>query len=154
MGNGSSIHIYQDRWLLGSPSGKLSLVSDITPYALVSILIDSSLQFWRNDEVDRLFLPVEATLIKAIPLSFTNKTDHLFWPMNLDGVYSMRSGYNLILEEEAMESPGSSNAVLDKKNWKGIWSLKAPRSKLCYEGRARKVPTRCWLSLLQRRTRD
>ena len=74
--------------------------------------------------MDRLFLPVEATLIKAIPLSFTNKTDHLFWPMNLDGVYSI--GYNLILEEEAMESPGSSNAVLDKKNWKGIWSLKAP----------------------------
>ena len=76
--------------------------------------------------MDRLFLPVEATLIKAIPLSFTNKTDHLFWPMNLDGVYSMRSDYNLILEEEAMESTGSSNAVLDKKNWKGIWSLKAP----------------------------
>lgn len=104
---GSSIHIYQDRWLVGSPSGKvLSSVSDITPYALVSILIDSSLQCWRNDEVDRLFLPVEATLIKAIPLSFTNRTNHLFWPMNLDGVYSVRSGYNLILEEEAIEFPG------------------------------------------------
>nr|POE68423.1 putative ribonuclease h protein [Quercus suber] len=67
--------------------------------------------------------------------------------MNLDGVYSMRSGYNLIIEEKAMESPDLSNAVLDKKIWKGIWSLMVPNKVKTLLRRVAldSLPTKCKL---------
>ena len=48
----------------------ISPISDITSDALVSTLIDHDLCNWREAEIDRLFLPIEASIIKAIPLSF------------------------------------------------------------------------------------
>lgn len=128
IGYGSSVKIYQDRWPPESSHGKvISPIVDITLDATVDILIDQELCCWRNMEIDRLFLPFEAIIIKAIPLSFARGVDDVFWPRNRDWVYFIKSGYKLLLEDEGKDMPCVSNPDMMKGVWKGIWKLKVPQ---------------------------
>ena len=62
IGDGSSDRIYEDRWLPTTEHGRvISPISDISSDALVSTLIDHDLCSWREVEIDRLFLPIEAS---------------------------------------------------------------------------------------------
>nr|POF14466.1 hypothetical protein CFP56_15349 [Quercus suber] len=78
----------------------------------VSIMIDQESCCWREAEIDRLFLPTEANIIKAIPLSFSSRSDVKFWLRNQDGVYSVKSGYKHLTEMEIENgnSPSASNS--------------------------------------------
>ena len=99
---------------------------DIASDATIFILIDHDLCQWREDEVDRLFILEEASIIKAIPLSFSNKRDMIFWPRSRDGVYSMKSGYKMLMELEDKIEIATSVSSIDelKSTWNAIWSLK------------------------------
>nr|POE67708.1 putative ribonuclease h protein [Quercus suber] len=94
--------------------------------ALVSVLIDDSKNCWIEEVVDNTFLPHEAAVIKAIPLSLDDVEDVRFWFVSADGIYTVKSGYKLIMENELRVLPSSSNLSLSKKVWKGIWSLRTP----------------------------
>ena len=94
--------------------------------ALVSILIVKDCHGWVNEAIDNIFLPHNASLIKAIPICLNDCEDKVFWPHNADGSYSVRSGYRLLLEEEMKESPSVLDLSPTKRIWKGIWSLKVP----------------------------
>ena len=76
--------------------------------------------------VDHIFLLHEASLIKAIPLSIDACEDNLFWCRNNNGIYSVKSGYSVILEDEVKDSPSSSDLSLSRKMWRGVWSLRIP----------------------------
>ena len=78
IGDGSAVRIYHDRWLPGIDSVRvISPISDSNSEALVSTLIDHELFSWKEVEVDRIFLPMEASTIKAIPLSFSIRCDKI-----------------------------------------------------------------------------
>ena len=82
IGDGSSVRIYQDSWLPIIENGRVSSpISDNNPDALVASLIDQNRCSWREAEVDKIFLPREASIIKAIPLSFSSSCDKILWPM-------------------------------------------------------------------------
>lgn len=79
IGDESSVWTYQDRWL--PTIEHCRIISPIVENTLdgpVSILIDHDLCCWREAEIDRLFLPLEASIIKAIPLNFSNRCDTIF----------------------------------------------------------------------------
>ena len=61
----------------------------------VVALIDHELHCWKSDRVDAIFIPTEANVIKAIPLSLLDTPDWLYWPKNHSGVYLVKYGYNL-----------------------------------------------------------
>nr|POF25282.1 putative ribonuclease h protein [Quercus suber] len=127
--DGSLVRIYQDRWLLGFDHDSItSPIVDITSDATVSILIDHDLCQWREDEVDRLFILEEASFIKAIPLSFSNERDMIFWPRSRDGVYSVKSGYKMLMELDNVIETATSVSSIDelKSMWNAIWSLQVP----------------------------
>ena len=71
---------------------------------------------------------MEALIIKAIPLSFSNRCDTIFWPRNHDGVYSVKSGYKLLMEMECRNGAASSSSSMGeiKSIWNGIWKLEVP----------------------------
>ena len=80
IGDGSSVWIYQDSWLPIIENGRVSSpISDNNLDALVASLIDQNQCSWREAEVDKIFLPREASIIKAIPLSFSSSCDKIFW---------------------------------------------------------------------------
>ena len=127
VGNGASIQIYLDDWLPNPHSRKVISPSDFFGNdAQVSILIDHNKGCWIEEVVDNTFLPHEAALIKAIPLSLEDYEDKLFWSRSSNGVYSVKLGYKLIIESEMKDNPTTSNLSSTKKVWKGIWSLRIP----------------------------
>ena len=75
--------------------------------------------------VDGIFIPEEAKLVQKIPLAQIATKDPLFWPLFADGHYNCKSGYRFLKEMEA-DIDGEAPPDLDKKLWKGIWSLEVP----------------------------
>ena len=127
VGNGASIRIYQDDWLPNPHSRKVISTPDFLGCnAKVSVLIDHNKNSWIDEVVDHIFLPHEASLIKAIPLSIDVCEDNLFWCRNNNGIYSVKSGYSVFLEDEMKDSPSSSDLSLSRKMWRGVWSLRIP----------------------------
>lgn len=116
VGNGASIRIYQDEWLPNPRSRKVvSPRGFFDNDAQVFVLIDHEKRCWIKDVIDNIFLPHEATLIKSIPLSLEDCEDKLFWPWSSNGVYSVKSGYKLLMEKEREVSPTTSDLSLTKK---------------------------------------
>nr|POF06548.1 hypothetical protein CFP56_49063 [Quercus suber] len=75
----------------------------------VADLIDHELHCWKSDQVDAIFIPMEAKVIKAIPLSLMDTQDWLYWPKNRNGVYSIKFGYKLACEWDELAAPGVSD---------------------------------------------
>lgn len=51
-------------------------------------------------------------MIKVIPLSLVGTRDWIYWPKNRNGVYSIKSGYSLILELEEIDAPSVSDPAM------------------------------------------
>ena len=113
---GSSIQIYHDNWLL-DPSFKkvLSPPNFFGNHEKVSALIDSERRCRSHEVIDATFLPLEASIIKSISLSFGNWVDVITWPLNNDGVYSVRLGYHLLLDLELNKQPRASDLSNTKR---------------------------------------
>ena len=63
------------------------------PSHKVSFLIDPMQWVWKEHILDNYFFEFEEETIKWIPLYQSIQEDVLFWPWNLDGEYSVKSGY-------------------------------------------------------------
>ena len=76
--------------------------------------------------IDNLFYDFEVAIIKNMPLCKTIQDDILIWPFKPDGVYSVKSGYRYLHEQQQhnLLRP-SDNSVLTSL-WKKIWGLQVP----------------------------
>nr|POE57414.1 hypothetical protein CFP56_06014 [Quercus suber] len=102
----------------------LSLVGDIPPSATVSTLVDHNL------------------------------CDSISWPETLDEIYTVKSGYKLILEEDNKDIADVATAEVMKGVWSRIWKLKVPncvRNLLWHAGND-SLPTKA--NLLKRKFLD
>nr|POE53100.1 putative ribonuclease h protein [Quercus suber] len=93
---------------------------------LVADLIDHELHCWKRSLVDVIFLPFEAKMVNAIPLSLADSPDWLYWPKSSSGTYSVKSGYKMLREVDDIESPGASDPFENRDVWKQIWKLHVP----------------------------
>ena len=126
IGDGSSVWIYEDRWLPTTEHGRvISPISNISSDALVSTLIDHDLCSQREAEIDRLFLPFEASIIKAIPLSFSNRCDAIFQLRNHDGSTPSGPDISCSWRWECVNgaAPSSSSMGAMKSTWNRIWKF-------------------------------
>ena len=70
IGNGQAVRIKENKWLLVRPSRViLSPFHSVMAETKVSSLINQESSVWKSKEVNRVFLPHEASLILTIPLS-------------------------------------------------------------------------------------
>ena len=68
IGNGQAVRIKEDKWLPVKPSRVvLSPLPSVMAETKVSSLINHELNVWKSEEVNRVFLPHEASMILAIP---------------------------------------------------------------------------------------
>ncbi|XP_030936139.1 uncharacterized protein LOC115961274 [Quercus lobata] len=131
VGNGWNIKIFDDKWLPSGGSGRVTSPPGIhDPELRVASLIDHDLHCWKSDRVDAIFSPAEARVIKAIPLSFLDSPDWLYWPWNRSGVYSVKTGYNLAREWESLNAPSAPAQTVCNNTWKKIWNLHVP-NRIC-----------------------
>ena len=153
--NGSKVRIYGDAWLPRFRQGKiLSPVIDGQANARVYSLINHDSLCWKEDEIDRCFIPEEAALIKAIPLSLFNREDVPYWPHTWDGVFPVRFGYRLCLDLAKTEAANSTGAEDATAVWKAIWRLQVPNrvKNLLWRAGNNSLPTRA--NLVRRRVLD
>ena len=48
-------------------------------------------------------------MIKVIPVSEGRVADLLNWPLTLDGNYSVKSAYRMLMDEVSSQEPGTSS---------------------------------------------
>nr|POE57700.1 putative ribonuclease h protein [Quercus suber] len=89
----------------------------------------------------------EAKMIKSIPLCFTDAEDKLYWPSKVNGIYSVKAGCRLLIEDELISSTGPLTPPHPKSKWKGLWKLRiSNRTKtLLWRAISDALPTRVHL---------
>ncbi|WJX55042.1 hypothetical protein P8452_40859 [Trifolium repens] len=132
IGNGKSTHIWEDNWIFWHNGYKaltptpgqanLSTVSDL--------ILDHPVRSWNATLISQHFFPFEGTLIKQTPLMMEDTEDILMWPHTNEGIYSVKSGYNLLKQWQTNANPSPTNTTSNNATWKKLWNLHAiPRHK-------------------------
>ncbi|KAL0430830.1 UNVERIFIED_CONTAM: putative mitochondrial protein [Sesamum radiatum] len=94
VGDGSNIQIWRDQWLPRPYSFRPIQMQNCSLWnAKVETLIDKDLHCWKEDLIDRTFVPDDASLIKALPLARSGVQDVLVWHYAKNGLFSVRSAY-------------------------------------------------------------
>ena len=53
---------------------------------------------WNSNLIDDIYIPVDSEVIKTISISLTRQNDELFWHYAKNRLFSIFSGYNLLLD--------------------------------------------------------
>ena len=79
---------------------------------------------WDREAIFSLFWDIDRDVILNIPIGRRNYEDKLIWYFDSRGLYSVRSGYGIIMEDkkQACFSLGSN----DRKWWGLLWNLNIP----------------------------
>jgi hypothetical protein len=99
----------------------------MTNCSRVKDLIDLDTGQWNHSTIDQLFLPFEAAQIYQIPLVDINSNDEISWYGTKDGIYSVKSGYQAVMEWNYQNQEQAPSNYYDKDPvWKYLWKLKIP----------------------------
>ena len=146
VGNGSNIHICEDKWLPSSSTYKIASPRQFLHQdTRVSELIDQNSASWKVNVLDVLFFPHEANVIKGIPISSSLPLDKMIWNATPNGKYSVKSAYNIAMRLTNRVDQGASS---DQSHicwfWKKIWDLPLPHKVRHFAWRACKdvLPTK------------
>jgi hypothetical protein len=128
VGNGKSINIWEDNWLLEQEGFKIWAKKKTgTPQTWVNDLILPLSNSWNRGLITRLFYPFEAQQVLNIPITDTNSPDEFCWPRTNDGVYTVKSGYQAIQDWKRQGNNPSTNYSMDEHPiWNTIWNQKIP----------------------------
>ena len=119
VGDGKSIRIFHDSWLLNSLDGKVvSPQNSLAPDSTVDTLIDAQTSWWNTHLIDLCFYPPEAALIKSLPLCIVPQPDILIWPKENSGMYFVKSGYKCLMEIATFDTIRPIVSVAQKYFWK------------------------------------
>jgi hypothetical protein len=134
VGDGTTISIWEDRWIPGSismsPMLKPADTAEVKPSELVTVdqLIDPDTWSWRGDLVRWAIVAPDAEAILNIPLRNGSGEDFFAWNHETSGVYSVKSAYRALVnqkERSALEE-GMVIGTSDTKQqmWTSLWKLK------------------------------
>ncbi|GMY19031.1 putative ribonuclease h protein [Fagus crenata] len=83
---------------------------------------------WNIVLIEEIFLSFEANLIAQIPLRGTQKPDRQVWGRTPNGIFSVQSAYQMLVEDlKQVESRTSSTSQRWKVLWKKLWSVQVPQ---------------------------
>ena len=100
IGDGKSIWIFQDAWLPNSNEGKILFHKGVlAPDATTDMLIDPNLGWWNLSVIDQCFYPLDAQIIKSLPLCITPQLDSLVWPVERSDHFLVKTGYKIQCED-------------------------------------------------------
>lgn len=129
--------IWEDNWL-PSQNG-LKLWSKKPPDCslhLVNDLINMETNSWKTNIIDALFMPFEASQIKHIPLININNRDEITWHGTADVFYSVKSGYQAIIEWQDQKElkPNGNCSSTNNTIWKTFGIYPFPPNTVTYFG--------------------
>jgi hypothetical protein len=132
VGDGKAIKILSDHWISDRPPYMLRPLKPIPDLATVSCLIDEETDECISETVNAFFDPETVSKIMQVPISHLGDEDFVCWPHSNQGVYTVRSAYNLARSENLFLSRScrgrgiTSTYGNEEKSWKAIWKINAP----------------------------
>lgn len=124
VGDGSSIHIWQDRWIPNHFGGKPLVIPDDPPVFNVSELLTPS-GGWNESLINHLFAKIDAHAILRTPVSGAGE-DVWAWEPELHGIYSVKSAYRQLYDEHWHHGNQDVASASGDQTWKRIWHLCVP----------------------------
>jgi ribonuclease HI len=88
---------------------------------MVNDLMQPNVKLWDKEKIESIFDTHVAKSILAVPLFNLVDEDKLIWFDSTHGQYSVRSGYNLM-----MNISGGFKAAATNEDWASIWKISAP----------------------------
>lgn len=121
IGNGQNINVWRDPWI--SDGGNPYVISEHggdQNNLMVRDLLREDYSGWDVDTVQALFSLEEAGRILKLPLRRLQGPDRLVWSFTKNGIYSVKTGYMQIVENDALDEDPSNYT------WLWIWKLNVP----------------------------
>lgn len=122
VGTGEHIKIWGDKWL-PTPNTYcvISLLNGLAADATVNMLMCRDSMQWNTDLINQIFMPRDAEIIKAIPLSHRRPNDLLIWTGTKWGVFTVKSAYQRLLSQiHVVEASTSSTHSAESQLWTSI----------------------------------
>ena len=126
VGNRELIDVWKHQWLPDLACSKIVSLRASSPVTHVCDLFYPNTRILDPGKLEGCFLPWEAELVGRIPISEGWDEDILIWPLTLDGEYSVRSDYWMLVEVENLSLLSSSSLAQSQDVWKKIWKLRLP----------------------------
>jgi hypothetical protein len=125
IGDGESIQIWRDNWILRQPNLKPSGATRTCRLRRVSQLMRPGCNEWDVGILRRFFYPWDADDILKIKLPAIKTQDWVVWNYENSGVFLVRSTYRLALMRATnMDELGSSSERGgERKVWLKIWKM-------------------------------
>lgn len=126
IGDGADTLFYKDPWLPIETTFKPSLGPRPPASLLSSVVSDfiSCSHSLDHEKLAPLLTAEELQVVLGIPLGRSGSRDGWLWHYGKDGVYSVKSGYKLVMLQARPAS--SSYPITLTKSWAGLWALKIP----------------------------
>ncbi|KAL0012535.1 hypothetical protein SO802_007643 [Lithocarpus litseifolius] len=128
VGNGASISVMRDKWIVNHPTCKVLHPLEEQEWEWrVSDMIDPNLRCWDRELIWNKFHEEDAEAICRIPLSHRCVADKLIWIHNRNGKYSVKYGYHVarqILRADKWTECSSGSAGMDV--WMKLLKLNVP----------------------------
>lgn len=129
IGNGMDTAIWGDSWLLPPSRGKVITTrpQHLASPNCVGDLIDWNTYSWNYELLSSTFWPVDVHHILQVPFGSPETADRLVWAFSKSGVFTVRSCYHSILEEQGAGDRDRGSAYgMAQPQWKWIWKLRVP----------------------------
>ncbi|KAH7861063.1 hypothetical protein Vadar_021190 [Vaccinium darrowii] len=126
---GQNIRVADDPWLPRPMTFKPRWVAPAGRNLKVRDLIDEGTKTWRTELVKGILWEEEANEVLAMPLPLSPSDDRLIWHYTSNGLYSVKSGYEvaLFMKRNGMlgkKGYGESSRREEHKGfWNELWSL-------------------------------
>lgn len=121
--------MWEDNWIPGLPCLKPLVRRPTATAQRVCDLFVPGTRVWDEGAVRRSFMALEAAEVMKIKLSTRLQEDVLAWAFENHGIYSVRSAYRLLKEDQtaaAMATAGETMASGDDRSWRQVWKLNVP----------------------------
>jgi hypothetical protein len=124
IGDGSTTDIWRDRWLPNHFAGRpLSEPVDPQVQAVAELLTPSGA--WNEDLIKQVFIDVDVHAILRTPIRGVG-ADTWAWEPERHGMYTVRSAYRRLFDEQHQRRSDGSASSSSDKTWKRIWGLCVP----------------------------
>ncbi|XP_058725649.1 uncharacterized protein LOC131596935 [Vicia villosa] len=122
IGDGRNIRVMDEPWLRGSREGCLMGPQKQGVFTLtVNDLLLPNVKQWNMRVLCDLFDYSVVRDILHVPLAEAVQEDRLVWKEDVNGNYSVRSGYRIWRKSQERISSGR-----EKLNWSSLWKITAP----------------------------
>jgi hypothetical protein len=101
IGPGSSVNIWQDKWIPGIQGSQPRVRLPGVMASTVDDLFQGDTRSWDADLVRQSFISLDAEDILKIQSSQTMDEDVVAWAHERNGIFSVRSAYRLLKEEQS-----------------------------------------------------